>query len=115
MDLPTETQSRIEEEIRRDKLSTFNRLHSIAEDAAWVQSIAKHYGQFPIAPNQRCGAWYVDPVIVSFCFFPPSVWPHNRDLPLCGAAQLKLVNERMDLLQVYRRPLWSMGLQSTKS
>ena len=57
--------SNIEDVIRKEKLSTFNRLHSIAEDAAWVETVSEQYKHLPIAPNQRCGAWYVNPTIVS--------------------------------------------------
>jgi hypothetical protein len=39
----------------------FNRLHSIASDTAYIQTIAKEYGRFRVVPNQRCGTWYCDP------------------------------------------------------
>lgn len=40
----------------------YNRLHSIAEDAAFVSDeVRPAYPHYPVVPNQRCGAWYVAP------------------------------------------------------
>jgi tRNA A64-2'-O-ribosylphosphate transferase len=51
----------IEEQLRKEKTSTFNRLHSIDEDARFVQIISETYNHLPVIANQRCGAWYVNP------------------------------------------------------
>ncbi|KAF8318396.1 initiator tRNA phosphoribosyl transferase [Clavulina sp. PMI_390] len=49
------------EEIRKEKTSTHNRLHSIDEDARFVKLVSEAYPKLPVIANQRCGAWYVDP------------------------------------------------------
>ncbi|KAF8526005.1 initiator tRNA phosphoribosyl transferase [Hysterangium stoloniferum] len=52
-------------EIRQESNDTYNRLHSISEDAAFISRVANLYPNFKVFPNLRCGAWYVDPKIVS--------------------------------------------------
>ncbi|KAL7340901.1 tRNA A64-2'-O-ribosylphosphate transferase [Rhodotorula toruloides] len=48
--------------IRGQLRDTYNRLHSLAHDAAWVHSeVAAAYPDFPLVANQRAGAWYVKP------------------------------------------------------
>ncbi|KAM0793437.1 hypothetical protein ACM66B_000882 [Microbotryomycetes sp. NB124-2] len=48
--------------IRAGLRDTFNRLHSILEDAAFVErQVADCFPDFPLVPNQRAGAWYVRP------------------------------------------------------
>ncbi|KAF8603396.1 initiator tRNA phosphoribosyl transferase [Ceratobasidium sp. AG-I] len=49
--------------LRQEMTNTFNRLHSINRDALFVQKVAET-GTLPVIPNLRCGAWYVDPVLV---------------------------------------------------
>lgn len=71
--------------IRIEANDPYNRLHSISEDASFVSSIKSVYFRYPLlgtlskcidtcnillnsisfAANQRCGAWYVDPLDVS--------------------------------------------------
>lgn len=41
-------------------MDSYNRLHSIAHDATFVAAVSERY-DFPLVPNQRCGAWYVRP------------------------------------------------------
>ncbi|KAF9788173.1 initiator tRNA phosphoribosyl transferase [Thelephora terrestris] len=48
-------------EIRKESLDIYNRIHSIAEDALFVEQVAEQYDGYPIIPNLRCGAWYVSP------------------------------------------------------
>ena len=77
-----ETTANVLAELRRESQSIFNRIHSIAEDAAFVQQVHDHYPDLPLlrtfisplrgypaetraAANMRCGAWYTDPSIVS--------------------------------------------------
>ncbi|SGY34473.1 BQ5605_C002g01637 [Microbotryum silenes-dioicae] len=56
--------------IRSELRDTYNRLHSISEDAAFVsEQVKAAFPDFPIVPNQRAGAWYVKPV-------PGEVRPH---------------------------------------
>jgi len=45
-------------------MDIFNRLHSIAEDVAFVNRVRNAYPEIPILPNLRCGAWYTDPIFV---------------------------------------------------
>ncbi|KIL00894.1 hypothetical protein PAXRUDRAFT_821235 [Paxillus rubicundulus Ve08.2h10] len=52
-------------ELRKESQDIFNRLHSIAEDALFVEQVHAHYPDLPLLPNMRCGAWYTDPNIVS--------------------------------------------------
>lgn len=75
---------KIQEHIRKEKLSTYNRLRSIDEDAEFIRKIALEYNGIPVVgrpwypktvaishyfsiANQRCGSWYVDPELV--CLF----------------------------------------------
>ncbi|OQO04729.1 hypothetical protein B0A48_09652 [Cryoendolithus antarcticus] len=46
--------------LKRANLSITNRLHSIHQDAKFVQSIAEKLG-LPLIANERCGSWYVPP------------------------------------------------------
>ncbi|KAF8340475.1 tRNA A64-2'-O-ribosylphosphate transferase [Cantharellus anzutake] len=57
--MPAYQQAR--ERVRKGKVSAFNRLHSIHEDAAFVSEFRALYPHLPIVGNQRCGTWYVDP------------------------------------------------------
>jgi len=53
------------EYLRRESLDIYNRLHSIAEDAQFVEQVCREeYSDIPLVPNLRCGAWYSDPAIV---------------------------------------------------
>ena len=36
------------ESIRRESVDSYNRLHSIAEDASFVETIFRHYSSFPV-------------------------------------------------------------------
>ncbi|GAA5866393.1 hypothetical protein JCM1840_001300 [Sporobolomyces johnsonii] len=48
--------------IRSQLRDTYNRLHSIAADADFVEDdVARAYPDFPVIANQRAGAWYVKP------------------------------------------------------
>ena len=44
--------------LKRTNLSIKNRLHSIASDAHFVESIANAY-DLPLIANERCGSWYI--------------------------------------------------------
>ncbi|KAG6891019.1 hypothetical protein C0992_010992 [Termitomyces sp. T32_za158] len=57
--------SSVLQELRRESLDIYNRLHSIADDAAFVAHVHSFYPHVPLVPNLRCGAWYTDPVIAS--------------------------------------------------
>lgn len=37
----------------------YNRLHSIAHDAEFVDTVKLAFPSFPVVANQRCGAWYL--------------------------------------------------------
>ncbi|KDN47668.1 hypothetical protein RSAG8_03458, partial [Rhizoctonia solani AG-8 WAC10335] len=50
-------------ELRQEMTNTYNRLHSIDQDAKFVSRVA-HSGTLPVIPNLRCGAWYVDPSLI---------------------------------------------------
>ncbi|KAJ2160623.1 tRNA A64-2'-O-ribosylphosphate transferase [Coemansia sp. RSA 552] len=52
---------RVAGELRRDSLSVYNRLQSIADDARFVAEVAELFPAYPVLPNERCGLWYVDP------------------------------------------------------
>jgi hypothetical protein len=43
----------------------YNRLHSINRDLDFVQKVAEEWylSQFKVLANQRCGTWYVDPLV----------------------------------------------------
>ncbi|KAF8055783.1 tRNA A64-2'-O-ribosylphosphate transferase [Lyophyllum atratum] len=57
--------SSVLQELRRESLDIYNRLHSIADDAAFVAHVHEFYPTVPLVPNLRCGAWYTDPAIAS--------------------------------------------------
>ncbi|GLB37858.1 putative initiator tRNA phosphoribosyl transferase [Lyophyllum shimeji] len=57
--------SSVLQELRRESLDIYNRLHSIADDAAFVAHVHEFYPALPLVPNLRCGAWYTDPAIAS--------------------------------------------------
>lgn len=49
-------------QIRAQLRDTYNRLHSIADDADFVRNeVGAAYPDFPLVANQRAGAWYVKP------------------------------------------------------
>ncbi|KAJ7198566.1 initiator tRNA phosphoribosyl transferase, partial [Mycena pura] len=49
--------------LRKESLDIYSRLHSIAQDVAFVNDVHDAYPGIPILPNLRCGAWYTDPAI----------------------------------------------------
>ncbi len=70
--------------VRKESLDIFNRIHSVQEDIRFVGQVHEAYSELPIlrmfldhvsgvladtnascSANLRCGAWYVDPAIVS--------------------------------------------------
>ncbi|KAG6899391.1 hypothetical protein C0993_010610 [Termitomyces sp. T159_Od127] len=57
--------SSVLQELRRESLDIYNRLHSIAADASFVAHVHSFYSHIPLVPNLRCGAWYTDPAIAS--------------------------------------------------
>ncbi|KAG1794434.1 tRNA A64-2'-O-ribosylphosphate transferase [Suillus plorans] len=48
-------------ELRKESQDLYNRIHSISEDAAFVDQVYRSYSRLPLIPNMRCGAWYTDP------------------------------------------------------
>lgn len=60
--------NRVLKELRRDELSLFNCVHSIAADAAFVREISALHEGLPIFANLRCGLWYT-PGIDYTCYF----------------------------------------------
>ena len=44
--------------LKRTNLSISNRLHSIKQDAAFVQTVSET-SHLPLIANERCGSWYV--------------------------------------------------------
>ncbi|KAG0708686.1 tRNA A64-2'-O-ribosylphosphate transferase [Suillus ampliporus] len=48
-------------ELRKESQDIYNRIHSIAEDAAFVDQVRRSYPSLPLIPNMRCGAWYTNP------------------------------------------------------
>ncbi|KAI0343279.1 initiator tRNA phosphoribosyl transferase [Trametopsis cervina] len=56
-------------ELRKESLDLYNRLHSIAEDIEFIDSLRDHYANIPIIPNLRCGAWYVRTTAVKSAYF----------------------------------------------
>ncbi|QRW10005.1 tRNA A64-2'-O-ribosylphosphate transferase [Ceratobasidium sp. AG-Ba] len=49
--------------LRQEMTNTYNRLRSINQDAIFVRNVVNS-GTLPVAPNLRCGAWYVDPTLM---------------------------------------------------
>lgn len=62
--------------LRKLEKSPWNRLHSIDEDARWVEQVADALpGDLPFVANLRCGAWYLSPKVrdgsadETYCYF----------------------------------------------
>ncbi|KAH7096569.1 initiator tRNA phosphoribosyl transferase [Auriculariales sp. MPI-PUGE-AT-0066] len=49
------------EDVRRETVDVYNRLHSIDTDAHFIDDVHAAYAAFPLIPNLRCGAWYTNP------------------------------------------------------
>ncbi|EMC97001.1 hypothetical protein BAUCODRAFT_68731 [Baudoinia panamericana UAMH 10762] len=49
-------------ELKRSNLSISNRLRSIYDDAKFVKSVAEAL-KLPLIANERCGSWYIPPVL----------------------------------------------------
>jgi tRNA A64-2'-O-ribosylphosphate transferase len=49
-------------DLKRSNLSIQNRLASISADGAFVAKVAGTF-QLPLIANERCGSWYIDPVL----------------------------------------------------
>ncbi|KAJ1720712.1 tRNA A64-2'-O-ribosylphosphate transferase [Coemansia erecta] len=54
---------KIAQQLRAESRSLYNRLRSIEADGEFVQSAASRLGAYPVLPNERCGLWYVDPLL----------------------------------------------------
>ncbi|KZT61141.1 initiator tRNA phosphoribosyl transferase [Calocera cornea HHB12733] len=50
-----------EREIKKQSKDVYNRLRSIATDAAFVQRVREEYPDLALVPNARCGLWYSAP------------------------------------------------------
>lgn len=51
--------------IKRESRHIYNKLHSIAEDAAFIHKVHSLFPSLLLTANLRCGAWYTDPRITS--------------------------------------------------
>lgn len=49
-------------DLKRSNLSISNRLSSIFTDGAFVARVVETF-QLPLIANERCGSWYIDPVL----------------------------------------------------
>jgi tRNA A64-2'-O-ribosylphosphate transferase len=49
-------------DIKKHTLSIHNRLQSVLNDAAFVESVRAAY-QRPLVANERCGSWYINPEV----------------------------------------------------
>ena len=65
-ELRSETKN-LYQEIRKNSAQhdSYNRLHSIQHDIAFVRKVAEDWydGEFKVVANQRCGGWYTDPEV----------------------------------------------------
>lgn len=118
-ELKSETKN-LYQEIRKNSAQhdSYNRLHSIQHDIAFVRKVAEEWydSEFKVVANQRCGSWYTDPEVsrttpvvamprkfhysltMSWSFtWPDIVGPFDELIDLC-------------LLQVHRRSYQRLGL-----
>ena len=65
----TSTLQSLQRAVQASQLSLHPRLHSIADDAAFLASLLPHYPPYPRLANLHCGAWYLPP---SLCLQQPS-------------------------------------------
>ncbi|GAA5924611.1 hypothetical protein JCM1841_003441 [Sporobolomyces salmonicolor] len=91
--------------IRSQLRDTYNRLHSIAADADFVEDdVARAYPDFPVIANQRAGAWYVKPsddhAHAYFKSTDGHTNEHHFNLRRANLALLPLVKERKGIVLV---------------
>ncbi|GAA5844979.1 hypothetical protein JCM11251_003170 [Rhodosporidiobolus azoricus] len=91
--------------IRGQLRDTYNRLHSIADDANFVhEQVAPAYPDFPVVANQRAGAWYVKPSDEkAHAYFKSTdghANEHNFNLRRANLALLPLIRERQGIIFV---------------
>ncbi|GAA5997372.1 tRNA A64-2'-O-ribosylphosphate transferase [Rhodotorula paludigena] len=91
--------------IRGQLRDTYNRLHSIAHDAAFIHDeVAQAYPDFPVVANQRAGAWYVKPSDEkAHAYFKSTdghANEHNFNLRRANLALLPLVKHRQGIVFV---------------
>ncbi|KAK4057607.1 tRNA A64-2'-O-ribosylphosphate transferase [Microbotryomycetes sp. JL221] len=84
--------------IRAGLRDTFNRLHSILEDATFIErSVAPAFPYFPLIANQRAGAWYVRPKPEShYAYFKSTdghTGEHNFNLRRANLSLVPLLNK----------------------
>ncbi|KAL8286188.1 hypothetical protein RQP46_004676 [Phenoliferia psychrophenolica] len=94
-------------EIRANLRDTFNRLHSIAEDAEFVDTdVRRAFPDFPVVANQRAGAWYVKPRPTDdaprayFKSTDGHIGVHDFNLRRSNLSLLPLIQERQGLVLV---------------
>ncbi|GAA5923404.1 tRNA A64-2'-O-ribosylphosphate transferase [Sporobolomyces koalae] len=91
--------------IRGQLRDTYNRLHSIAEDADFIyHEVSRAYPDFPAIPNQRAGAWYVKPTEKTpHAYFKSTdghTNEHNFNLRRANLALLPVIKERRGIILV---------------
>ncbi|KAM0755461.1 initiator tRNA phosphoribosyl transferase [Meredithblackwellia eburnea MCA 4105] len=98
-------------EIRAKLRDTFNRLHSIAEDADFIdRQVRTCFPDFPVVANQRAGAWYVKPsdeqaqgTGATHAYFKSTdghIGVHDFNLRRSNLALLPLIRERKGIILV---------------
>ncbi|KAJ1822324.1 tRNA A64-2'-O-ribosylphosphate transferase [Coemansia sp. RSA 2598] len=53
----------ISNQLRKEARSMYNRLRSIEDDSQFVRQVSELLPNYPVLANERCGLWYVDPLI----------------------------------------------------
>lgn len=92
-------------EIRAKLRDTYNRLHSIDEDAAFVdKDVRRAFPDFPVVANQRAGAWYVKPghetARAYFKSTDGHIGVHDFNLRRSNLALLPLIQQRKGIVLV---------------
>ncbi|GAA6059869.1 hypothetical protein JCM10212_007074 [Sporobolomyces blumeae] len=91
--------------IRGQLRDTYNRLHSIAADAEFIEDeVARAFPDFPLIANQRAGAWYVKPSVNhAHAYFKSTdghANEHNFNLRRANLSLLPLIKERKGIVLV---------------
>ncbi|GAA5981442.1 hypothetical protein JCM10908_004110 [Rhodotorula pacifica] len=92
-------------QIRAQLRDTYNRLHSISDDADFVKNeVGAAYPDFPLVANQRAGAWYVKPtgehIHAYFKSTDGHAGQHDFNLRRANLILLPIIKERGGLIIV---------------
>lgn len=60
---------KVTRELKKESHSLFNCIHSILNDASFIQEVHQLYPGLPLIANLRCGLWYTGPNPDGACYY----------------------------------------------